>query len=176
MNLVINKYVAKDDSKNLIRVLFYEPYPMGFGGNFLTQRMILERLERKTFYPIVVAPIDGVALDNFRVMGVECEVIAPPGDLGRYGGALLRAGLLSRFKSTFDLIRYNFRVARFIREQNIDIVYANCVRAQLNVGLAAWLSRVPSLLYIKGELANPIIDRLCFVLASKIIKKMVVYY
>lgn len=152
-----------------IRVLFFEPYPMGLGGNFLTQRLILERLNRERFQPIVVAPVEGVVLDRFRSMGVECVVMPPPGGLGRYGGAVLRDGLLGRFKSAYDLLRYNFQLAHFFRKQKIDIVYTNCVRAQLSVGLAPILLRVPSLLYIKGALDNPLIDFLCFILASKIL-------
>ena len=152
-----------------IRVVFYEPYPMGLGGNFLTQRLILERLCRERFCPIVVAPMEGVALDHFRAMGVECVVIPPPGALGRYGGAVLKAGVLGRLKSVFDLIRYNFQLARFFRERKIDVVYANCVRALLSVGIGARMVGVKSLLYVKGELANPVIDRLCFVLASRML-------
>ncbi len=159
----------KSSLKDVCRVVFFEPYPMGLGGNFLTQRLILERLDRGKFYPIVLAPMEGVALERFRAMGVECVAMPPPGALGRYGGAVLRAGVLGRLKSAFDLVRYNLQVARFLRKRNIDVVYANCVRAQLSVGLGAWLSRVPSLLYIKGELDNPIIDRLCFLLASRML-------
>lgn len=151
------------------RVVFFEPYPMGLGGNFLTQRLILERLDRKRFQPIVMAPMEGAALDRFRSLGVECVVIGPPGNLVRYGGAILRAGPLRRLKSAFDLVKYNLQIAHFLRSREVDVIYANCVRAQLCVGLAAWLARVPSLLYIKGELANPVIDRVCFVLATKIL-------
>lgn len=159
----------KNESSHPIRLMLYEPYPMGLGGNFLTQQLILERLDRKRIWPIVVAPIDGVALDRFRAMGVECVVMTPPGTLGRYGGAVLRARALGRLKSAFDLVRYNLRLARFLQNHNIDVIYANCVRAQLSVGLAARLTRVPSILYIKGELANPFIDRLCFLLADRVL-------
>ena len=154
---------------NICRVVFFEPYPMGTGGNFLTQKLILERLDRKRFQPIIVAPMEGVALDRFRELGVECVVIPPPGALGSYGGAVLRANFLSRLKSAFDLIKYNFQVASFFRKRKIDVVYANCVRAQMCLGLAAWFTRVPSLLYIKGEMVNPIIDHLCFVSATRIL-------
>ncbi len=152
-----------------IRVMFFEPYPMGLGGNYLTQRLILERLNRNKFHPVVVAPIEGIALERFRAMGVECVVMTPAGDLGRYGGAVLRAGVLRRLKSVLDLIKYNLQLTSFLQNNNIDIIYSNCVRAQLCVGLGAWLAKVPSLLYVKGELANPIIDRLCLLLASRIL-------
>lgn len=142
---------------------------MGLGGNFLTQQLILDRLDRKRFHPVVVAPTEGKALDRFRALGVECVVMAPPGELGRYGGAILRDGFLGRVKSAFYLLLYNFRMACFFRKRKINLVYANCVRAHFSVGLGARLVGVPTLLYIKGELANPLIDRLCFILASKIL-------
>lgn len=152
-----------------VHVLIYEPYPMGLGGNFLTQRLILERLDKVKFTPIVVSPIDGVALDEFRKMGVECVVMPVPGMLDRYGGAVLRAGFFGRLKATIDLLRYNIKLASFLRERKIGVVYANCVRAEMSIGLAARLARVPSLLYVKGELNNQVIDRLSFMLASKIL-------
>jgi len=155
--------------EGLIRVVIFEPYPMGLGGNYQTQRHILERLDRERFYPIVVAPMEGAALKHFREMGVECVVLPPPDSLGHYGGAVLRTGIVRKINSVFDLLRYNFQVSRFLRQRKIDVIYANCVRAELSIGLAAVIARVPSLLYIKGELANPLIDRVCFVLASRLL-------
>ncbi|PIP81582.1 MAG: hypothetical protein CO113_14185 [Elusimicrobia bacterium CG_4_9_14_3_um_filter_62_55] len=154
---------------SLVRVAFFEPYPMGLGGNFLTQHLILERLDPKRFKPLIIAPADGAALTQFRAMGVECVVLKPSGVLGSYGGAALRTNIFCKIKSVFDLVRYNLQIARLLRKYSIDVIYSNCVRAQLCVGLGALLTRTPSLLYIKGELANPIIDRLCYFLASKLL-------
>ncbi|HAM35961.1 MAG TPA: hypothetical protein DEB40_10895 [Elusimicrobia bacterium] len=163
------KFAALRRSRLPIKLAFYEPYPMGLGGNYLTQRLILERLNRARFLPIVLAPREGAALDRFRTMGVQCIVIPPPETLNRYGGAALRVGAFEKLKAAADLVKYNLRLAKFLHERNIDVVYANCVRAQLSIGLAARLARVPSLLYIKGELANPFIDRLCFLMASRLL-------
>lgn len=151
------------------RIAFFEPYPMGMGGNFVTQRLILERLDRTRFCPIVISPGEGPALARFRRIGVECIVLPPPRHLDRYGGAIARAGLFERARAVVSLIRYNFELFRLFRERRIDLVYNNCVRAQVSTGFAARLARVPTLLYVKGELANPLIDRVCFVLADKIL-------
>jgi len=151
-----------------IRVLFYEPYPQGLGGNYLTQRLLLSGLDRQRFLPTVVAPMDGAVLDRFRAMGIKCVIMPPPGEVGSYGGAALRAGFLGRLKTAFDLAKYNLQLARLFRELRIDVVYANCVRAQLTVGLGAILARKPTLLYVKAVLSNPIIDRLSFLLATRI--------
>ncbi len=151
-----------------INVLIFEPYPMGFGGNFITQRQIVEMIDRELFTPIIVSPVPGVAHDEFIKLDIECVIIPPNGKLTRYGGAILSANILDRLKVAVDLFHYNIQLARFIKERQIDIVYTNCVRAEMSIGLAARLTKVPSFLYIKGELANPVLDRLSFMLANKI--------
>jgi L-malate glycosyltransferase len=155
--------------KSIIRVLFYEPYPMGLGGNFLTQRLILERLDRNLFLPIVVSPLEGIALDEFRKMGVECVIIPPQGSLGSYGRTILKGGILGKLKTVVELFQYNLKLTKFIRQRKIDVVYNNCVRAQIKIGLASRLTGVPSLLYIKGTLIHQVIDCLSFILAKKIL-------
>jgi glycosyltransferase involved in cell wall biosynthesis len=152
-----------------VKVLFYEPYPMGLSGNFLTQRLILERLDRARFTPIVISPIEGVALDEFRKMGVECVVISPPGNLDRYGGNVLRDGIPGRLKAAIDLLRYNITLSHFFRARRIDVVYANCVRAAMTVGFACKFISCRLLLYVKGELRNPLIDRISFYLSDRIL-------
>ena len=152
-----------------INVIFYEPYPMGLGGNFLTQRLILQRLNREKFNPIIVAPMEGVVFDHFREMGVECVVMPPLGALGHYGGKALSEGILGRMKSAINLVRYSFQLRSFILERKIGLIYSNSVRAQICVGIASVISRTPSVLYVKGVLANPIIDRLCYFTATKIL-------
>ncbi|MFH2011550.1 MAG: glycosyltransferase [Pseudomonadota bacterium] len=161
--------VIQSQQDTPIQVLIYEPYPMGLGGNFFTQRLILERLDRGKFTPLVVAPMDGVALEEFRKMGVECVVMPPPSNLDSYGGAVLRDGMLGKLKTVYNLVRYNLQLTRFLRDRKINVVYANCVRAEMCIGLAARLTKTPSVLYVKGELANPIIDHICFLLAKKIL-------
>lgn len=141
---------------------------MGLSGNFLTQRMILERLDRKRVDPVVISPIEGVALDHYRAMGVKCAVIRPPRSLNHYGGKLLNTGLFSRIELVFALILYNFKLALYCKRNNISLIYSNCVRAQLYVGLGALLFRLPSFLYVKGELSNPVVDLFCLFAASRI--------
>lgn len=160
---------SKNRAKKPIKVLFYEPYPMGLGGNFQTQLYILQMLDRSKLIPIVVAPIQGIALDEFRKIGVECFVISPSGRLASYGGKILRSGIFRRVQMGLNLLRYNLKLLKFIKKQGVDIIYANCVRAEMSIGFAGLLTGTPSLMYIKGELDNPFIDRVSFILSSKIL-------
>ncbi len=152
-----------------VNLLIFEPYPMGLGGNYITQNLIIKYLDPVKFNIVVVSPIEGIVLDRFRKRGIECLVIAPPQSLQKYGRAILSAGLWNRIISSWNLISYNLQIARFIKMRNINLVYSNCVRAQLCVGFAALLMRIPSLIYVKGALENPIIDRLCYLISTKIL-------
>jgi glycosyltransferase involved in cell wall biosynthesis len=161
--------VIKSQFEKPIRLVFYEPYPTGLGGNFLTQRLILERLDSAHFIAVVVAPVEGVALQEFRKMGVECLVIPPPGNLIRYGGNILRHGIFGRMKTVLDLLRYNIILASFLRARQIDVVYANSIRAVMCIGFACKFVNCRLLLYVKEELQNPLIDRISFWLSDRIL-------
>ena len=141
---------------------------MGLGGNFLTQKLILERLDKSIFDPIILSPRDGAALKKYREMSITCEVLSPPKSLDKYGGAILRHNLFTKLKACLDILRYNYKLYKYLKKNKIDIVYTNCVRAQMSIGFGAVLAGVPTTLYVKGELINPIIDRVCICSATKI--------
>jgi glycosyltransferase involved in cell wall biosynthesis len=152
-----------------INVMIYEPYPMGEGGNYRTLVYILQFLDRKRFTPIIVVPEDSKALDAFRREGVEVLVETPPPSIHRFAGQVLRDSLLGRLRNGLDLVRYNARLARLMRARRIGLVYCNSIRALLLAGLGARMARVPAVWYVKGELANGLLDRAGFFIASRVL-------
>jgi hypothetical protein len=156
--------------KTPVRVLIFEPYPMGrIGGNLRTLSYILEQLDRSSVQPVIVAPMASEFLDDVRASGTECLIIEPPSSVGRYGGKALKDGLVAKLRSAFDLVRYNLRIARLLRTRRFDVIYANSIRAVLFVGLAARLTRTPLLWYVKGELNNPWLDRFGYAVCDRIL-------
>jgi glycosyltransferase involved in cell wall biosynthesis len=153
-----------------LNLLIYEPYPMGKGGgNLRTLFYILKFVDRGQFAPVVAAPEETEILDTFRKKGVEVIVEKPPRTIGRYARQVLKAPLLERVRSTIDLMRYNMRLARLMRRRRTDVVYCNSIRALLLAGIGARLARVPALWYVKGALENGLLDRLGFLLATRIV-------
>ena len=138
------------------------------GGNQRTLWYILKFLDRSRFNPIILAPEESEFLAAFRARGVELLVEHPPASIHRFGGRVLRDRLVGRVKSVVDLLRYNWRLARLMRSRKIDVVYCNSIRAVMLAGVGARLARVPLLWYVKGELANGILDRIGFFLANRI--------
>ena len=152
-----------------IRILLYEPYIFKIYGNTRYILSIFKYLNREKFEPILCSPFEDPFLDLIREMNHRVSVIEPPKRLRLHGGQLLKAGLLSRFKTLLSILAFNKKIISFIKNQKIDIMQCHSIRALLTAGLAAKLTGTPVFWYIKGELANPILDRIGFYLADKIV-------
>lgn len=153
-----------------VRVMIFEPYPMNqVGGNLRTLSYILEKIDRKVIEPVIVAPMDSEFIARTRANGTECIVLAPPDSVGRYGGKALKDGILARLRNAMDIVRYNLRIARLLRQRQFDVIYANSIRAVLFVGMAARLTRTPMVWYVKGELNNAWLDRFGFAVSNRIL-------
>jgi glycosyltransferase involved in cell wall biosynthesis len=152
------------------RVLIFEPYPGNkIAGNLRTLAYILKYSDKANWHFVVLAPSEMRGAIPDTLEGVDLVVLEPGSSIHRYGGRALRDSLAGRAKSAWQLLQYNLRVSRLIRERKIDVVYCNSIRALLFVGLAARLTRTPLLWYIKGDLANPLLDRMGFLIADKIL-------
>lgn len=153
-----------------INVLIFEPYPFDSeGGNQKTQSYILDLVDKKRFNLVLLAPFETKFIDRIRKKGIECVVVKPPERILQYGGKALQDSIIGRLVTMADMVKYNLQLIKVIRNKRIDVIYSNCIRAVLSIGLAAKLCRIPHLWYIKGELANTLLDPIGFFLADKIL-------
>jgi len=151
-----------------LRILIHEPYPFGkIAGNLRTQSFIIRLLDKERFKLFLLASFETEFTNKAGSWGVEKLIVPPSPRLNRYGGECLQDSFFNRAMSAADLIRYNWELSRLFRRKQIDVVYCNSIRSILTVGMAAKLAGVPIFLYIKGELQNPFLDPLGFVLASR---------
>ncbi len=156
--------------KKPINILIFEPYPYNSeGGNQRTLRYMLEFTDKSKFNLMLLSPVETDFIKRISNMGLECIVMKPPKKLLLYGGNALRDNIIGRFFTMIATVVYNLKLVSLIRRKEIDIIYSNCVRAVLSIGLAAKLCRKPHLWYIKGELGNKLLDVIGFVLADKIL-------
>lgn len=131
---------------------------------------IFKFLDRTRFTTILASPIK--AEDFFariRELGGCCVYLPAPASLCQYGGVSLRQGFLGRLRTALDAAWYNLKAMRFLLREKIDLVQCHNLRALLIIGLAAKLTRRPLIWYVKGHLDNPVLDRLGFFLANRII-------
>lgn len=157
------------ESGNRIRVLIFEPYPNPrVLGNLRTLAYIMRLTDPRRFRLKLLIPFPSEFAEYAAQFGVDCDVLEAPIRVNRYGGKLLGQSVLGRLRTTLDLLHYNLSFRSYLRSNPADVVYCNSVRSLLTIVLGAKLSRTPVHLYIKGELANPLLDRICFVLADRI--------
>ena len=155
---------------NATRVAIFEPYIFDQPyGNLRYISGLLKHLDRTKFEPVLIAPRRTEFFQTVESLGVKCVCVPAPAALLSFGGSLVRLGVLGKSRALIFLARYNLAIAQELRRVGIEIVHCNSVRAVLMVGLGARLAGCSLLWYVKGELANPILDRLAFALATQVV-------
>lgn len=153
-----------------LRVLIFVSYPFAkIAGNLRTLLYILRFAPAHGIRCVVVAPFDTELSEHVRALGAEWIVVPPPASINRYGGQVLRESLWARLRSSIDLLRYNMRIRRLIREQRIDLVYCDGIRSMMFTGLGGLLARVPRVMYMNGQFDNPLLDRIGMMLATRLL-------
>ncbi len=152
-----------------LRVLIFEPYPVRHVyGNLRTLLYLLQAAPAHGISCFVVAPYESEVADRARRLGAHWFVMPPSIPL-KYGGRLLRDSLWQRLVAVWSIVLYTRQLRRKIVEWGIEVVYCNSIRALLTIGPAAWLADVPCVWYVKGTLEHPWLDRIGFLLASRIL-------
>lgn len=151
-------------------ILIYEPYPFDMGGgNQTTLSYILRFSHKEKSQYVLISPFETDYIRKLSAQGIDCIIVEPTERLKKYGGQSLRTGLAGLLMTFFSIISYNIALFKIIRAKKINVIYCNCVRSVITVALAAKLSKVPIVWYIKSELQNKLLDLICFVLSSKIL-------
>lgn len=119
-----------------MNILFLEQYSEISGGQ-LCLLEILEHLDREEYNPFVVVPEAGQLPEALREMGIE-SVIMPFGSYSQ--GEKTAFDVVKMVATSIWLIP---KMIKFIRENRINLVYANAPRTLLWGTLAARLAGVP---------------------------------
>lgn len=153
------------------RVAIFEPYVFDgkLTGNTRYIASIFKYLDPERFEPILIAPVENTFLDVIDKLGGRQMVVLAPGPLRQYAGAILTQGLLGKIATAASILWYSFRVGACFLRERVDIVQCHSVRAVNIAGLAAKLTGRRLIWYVKGELDNPLLDRIAFLLADRIL-------
>ena len=153
-----------------MNVLKVEPYPFGkVCGNLRTLNYILRYTDKSRVHVYLAVPLESDYTRSVAGEGIDVILVKPQPRLLQYGGNALRDSLMGRALTMAAMVRYNLQFLQVIRDKKIDVIYCNCIRSLLYVGLAAKLSGTPILWYINGELQNRLLDALGFMVADRII-------
>ena len=94
--------------------------------------------------PVGVFPSDGVCAEEFRRIGIETHIVQAPENLNLFEKALPRMPMQNKAAVLLrELLPYNFKVARFLRQNQIDLLHCSSARGTLVAGLAGRLAGIP---------------------------------
>ncbi len=152
------------------KIAIFEPYIFNkVYGNARYISMYFKFIDRVQFDPILISPVECDYLETLGDRDEQWQVVPGPGPLNEFGGKTLTNGPISKSITVLCLIWYTLKLAVHFLRERVDIVQCHHIRAVLTAGFAAKLIRRPLIWYVKGELENPNLDRLCLMLADRVL-------
>ncbi len=154
-----------------IRVLFLDHTARLGGGEIALINLLGEFARGSDVEPRVVVFEDGPMVGRLRERGVACDVFPLSDRLrtAKKDGVGVGPGSLMKVPAAVGFVR---RLARFIREAEVDLVYCNSLKADVLGGMAARLAKgggVPCVWHVRDRVMPdylpakvvPVFRRLC---------------
>ena len=158
------------ESPGIVKVAIFEPYPFDqIGGNLRTQLQILEHVDRTRYHVTVIVPFESAFTGQARQLGADVALVDPGPRLRRYGGQVLKDGIVGRIRTAAAVFRYSMTLKRELARRSIALLQCNGIRGLLMAGLSARAAGIPLIWYVEGELQNGILDRAGYFLAQRIL-------
>jgi glycosyltransferase involved in cell wall biosynthesis len=149
------------------RVLFVIAYPQRMAGANRSLFHLVTHLPPEV-EPVVALTGEGQVADAFRAAGVRCVILPAQGAIGSYGKALIHASVARKaWIAAREVVPFARRMARVIRELEVDLVHTNEPRAALLAAAATRLARRPLVAHLRGEFVGGRLFRTLYELAAR---------
>jgi len=116
------------------RVLFVD-HTAAISGGEIALANLVHHLDSRKVKGIVVLGADGPLVDRLRP-AAEVHILPLSSSIATQKKDLLGFRSLFRIKDAFVLVRYIWRLSRFIREHKIDVIHYNSLKADIIGGIA----------------------------------------
>jgi len=135
-----------------LRVLFFD-HTGAQSGAEIAMLNLVRHLDRAKVTPVVVFGAGGPVAEQMRAFA-ETHVLPLPIAVATAKKDSLGIATLFRFRATLGGIAYIWRLARFIREKEVDLVHTNSLKADLIGGFAARISRRRLIWHVRDRIDN----------------------
>lgn len=130
-----------------MRKVLYLNHVAKLGGAEFALARLLEAMDRSKIEPLVVLAESGPFEEELKRIGVEYRIIGLGEEIRE-----LRKGSVSAktiFSRSAGLFGYAIKIARFAREQRVDLIHTNSMKAHFYGGLAGRLARIPVVWHVR---------------------------
>ncbi len=143
--------VDSDPPIQRIRVLFVDHTAM-LGGGEIALLNLVKHLDYKKFTPVIALFSDGPLKPLLVEAGAEVHLLALDSSVVNTRKDTLGGKTLFRVFDVYRTIRFIRRLARFMREQKIELVHTNSLKADIIGGFAAKIARLPLLWHVRDRI------------------------
>ena len=154
--MVTDHSPAKGEKKPLRVMLFDHTAQLG-GGEIALIEMVTA-FDRAKVTPIVVVASEGPLPERMRQIA-ETHVLPLDADVVQARKDDLGSGISAVLKQVSKSLAYIVRLARFIRNNHIDLVHTNSLKADILGGLAAKLARRPLIWHLRDRIEDDYLPR-----------------
>jgi glycosyltransferase involved in cell wall biosynthesis len=135
------------------RVLFLD-HTAQMGGGEVALVRLASSLDRHRYCPIVLLFSDGPLVGQLRSAGVETHVIPLHRSIVHERKDALGLRTFLRFRDGCRLFRFARRIARFVRDNGIEVLHANSLKADIVAALAGKMANVPVIWHLRDRIAS----------------------
>ena len=128
------------------------------GGGEIALIEMVAHFDRTKVTPIVVVASEGLLPERMRPIA-ETHVLALDAGVVQARKDDLGSGALAVSKQVGKSLAYIIRLARFIRQNRIDLVHTNSLKADILGGVAAKLARRPLIWHLRDRIEDDYLPR-----------------
>jgi glycosyltransferase involved in cell wall biosynthesis len=139
-------------------VLFFD-HTAKMGGGEISLFHLVQRFNQERYFPVVVLGAEGELNRKLKECGIETHVLPLSENVANTRKDSLGRSSLLQFGAALRIIRYAFRLARFIRKRKIDFIHTNSLKADIIGGIAARLARVPVIWHVRDRIEDDYLPR-----------------
>lgn len=161
-----------------IKIAFFIGRYDSFYGAQKSMYTLITNLDRGRINPVVVTTAGGEISSRFKEAGVEVRIIPLSAVVNTFGGKITGYSFMKKSRLVMEIISYNFRLYKWLKQEGIDLVYTNGIRALTYASLPAKLLGIPVVRYIRGDQnpassLNPLLRRFYKYLELKVPAKII---
>ena len=144
---------CREESKAHPRVVVFFDHTAIMSGGEIALLNLVQHLDRRRYLPVVVLSAEGPLLTKLVESGVETHILPLETSVMETRKDSLGARGLLRPAAILDVVRYAWRLARFLKVRQAVLLHTNSLKSDVIGGIAGRLARVPVIWHIRDRIA-----------------------
>ncbi len=141
---------GEETSSSPVRVLFFD-HTAAQSGAEIAMLNLVRNLDTRKVTPVVVFGAYGPVVEQMNPFA-DTHVLPLPVAVAGAKKDSLGIGSLFRLRATLSGVGYIWRLARFIRRSDVDVVHTNSLKADVIGGIAGRLARCPVIWHVRDRI------------------------